>query len=412
MSQSITFFPKDSSFYQGSFRDIDSTMPREYLASLDYTPSGDIAKPGVYKFDDVTEKIASTRRAIEKAKILERKARHSYSPSIAREMAQLERSGALNDSSIEQLTIVQFVHSIIGQLDTANIVTRACTGVPTNSLRGKIPEGGFPSVSVQVDRLSEPKITQSDFGQTEFRIKRNDVHVYISREDRMEAAIDPYSFSTIKGQQQLLQTRELLFIKELENRITQSVVTIADPKQSANSRAPRAETDSAENFLKMTLDHYHKSKNQIKSILINPLDYRAHTSNYFIRNNIKVESPSGWGVVPFAGLENYGVTALISPWMPRYRAYALSGEAAYELNGPKIVDSEYDAKKFADYTPIRDFVGYLIANPARFCEKLQIGSTAPTAYNSSTNMNGLITTNAQIEQILDQQVSVEKSDNP
>ena len=56
-----------------------------------------------------------------------------------------------------------------------------------------------------------------------------------------------------------------------------------------------------------------------------------------------------------------------------------------------IKDQEYDAKKFADYNIVHDFVGYKVVNPVRFGEKLTLTGVTPGTE---------ITTNKQIYALL------------
>ncbi len=386
--------------WSGSIDDIDNARPKDYIATMEFVKaenplfSASLNPEMDFKFTHVAEHVAETKKALAKSKLIHSRGRRGYSASLNREMATLENSAALNDSAIDQTTIVQFVHQIIGKLQNVNVVAKAFTSIPSNRLRGKIPEGAWPDVSVQVDRLSEPQITHSDFGQNEFRIKRNDVHIYISREDRMEAAIDPFSYSTLQGQKQLLQTRDLLALKALSNlEINSTYGTFSDVTAGTTNVVPRANVDSANQFLELITGHFVKYRNNIKYIIMHPQDYRAHQTNYFIRNNIKQEVAKNYGIVPFTGLEEYGIMAILSPWVPRLTLYALSDEGAYELDGPKIVDSDYDVKKFADYTPMRDFVGYIISNPKRFGEKISFPISGVT---SGTE----ITKDSQIEDLL------------
>ena len=83
-------------------------------------------------------------------------------------------------------------------------------------------------------------------------------------------------------------------------------------------------------------------------------------------------------------MEKYGSVAIIRPYVPQGFVYSLTNEGAYELDGPYIVDSEYDAKKFADYNIVHDFIGYKIMNPDRFGEKLKITAT-PGGTEITTN---------------------------
>lgn len=409
VSQSITYFPADKGVYAGAHMDIDSVGPGEYLTSLvedsaknpnwdKISVSGDerslLASQG-YNYERQFAHSTNRIRTIKDAVVRNLKARKEG----RRGMRTME--AAINDSAIEQITIVQFVKDIIGKMEVIANIPKAFTAIQSNNLRGKIPEGAWPDISVQVDRLEEPLITHTDFGQTFFRIKRNDVHIYISREDRMEASIDPYSFSTARAQKQVLQARELLALKELSNITLPSANSaIADPTELKSSAAvvPRAVNDTVGDFLKIITDHYTTYRNWLKHVIINTLDFRAIETNFYVRNNIKVEAaqPIQAGVIPFPGLGNQGIMAHVSPWCPRRNIYFLADEGAYEINGPKVVDTEYDARRFADYTPIRDFVGFLISHPARFAEKRTLTLGGMPAIGMGTE----IKTDSQIEELL------------
>ena len=314
-------------------------------------------------------------------------------------MNMLTRSAALNDSAIHQITIVQFVQQLIGRINSLNVINKAFMRIPSDNLRGKIPEGGAPGVTVQVSRLQEPTITHTDFGQTEYRIKRNDMHLYISREDRMEATLDPLSFSAMQGNQLLMQVRDLMALQALsfspENTETTFPTGTNSIASSGNmSVFPRAQADSSQIFQEIVNNHWLKYRNVLRYIIMNPLDYRYHETNYYSRNKTAANPVSGWGIRPFLGLETWGTTAILTPWAPRNRAYFVGDQGAYELDGPKVVDSEYDAEKFADYFPVRDFVGYLLVNPKRFTTK------------ATLNIEGLttgpeITTNDQIQRLVE-----------
>ena len=377
MVQQITYFPQDGGVYAGGHMAIDEVDHTQYLTTIVEDPTKNSlfsAKfiPAEHKTALFAQKYNWAKQFAETAPGIANVARQVHmrlkAKRDARRYPQIHNfSAALNDSAIEQLTIVQFVKDIIGQMENVTTISKAFSTIQSNNLRGKIPEGAWPDVSIQVDRLSEPLITHTDFGQEFFRIKRNDVHIYISREDRMEASIDPYSFSTARAQKQLLQARDLMALVELST-LTAQTDLIPNPTEakSATTVIPRAVNDTAGDFLKIITNHYTTYRNLLKHVVINNLDFRACQTNFYLRNNIKVEAAQGWGVVPFPGLAEQGIMAHISPWVPRGNVYFLADEGNYEINGPKVVDSEYDARKFADYTPIRDFVGYQISNPGRF----------------------------------------------
>lgn len=297
-------------------------------------------------------------------------------------------TNAVNSDNTNQLTIVQFVNQIIGQLEQPSYIATAFKNIPLDKLRGKIPEMGWPAVNIQVSRLSEPEINYTEFGQTEFAIKRNDVHVYIPREDRMEATIDPFAVSIAQGNIQVRRARELLALKALSG-LTVDGTYGTSPDMRAGTNPPRSTNDLPWYFTNVIVSHFNKYFNYLKYFIWNPLDYRDYLSNYFTYAYGAIQIPEGFGVVPFFGLEKYNAVAIISPYVPTGTVYALANEGAYELDGPYIVDSEYDSKKFADYNIVHDFVGYQIINPLRFGEKI-------TLTNNSAGAGTEITTNKQI----------------
>lgn len=326
----------------------------------------------------------------------EQKAEEEWIPEInqtLQDLYQEYKASIVDSNNTSQLTIVQFVNQIVGNLEQPSFITSAFKNIPLDKLRGKIPEMGWPPVNLQVDRLNEPVIDYAQFGQTEFRIKRNDVHIYISREDRMEATIDPFAVSIQQGNIQIQRARELMALKECSNLVLNGTYgTIPDmAATTSNTAAPRATNDAPSAFVEAIVGHFNTYYNYLKYFIWNPLDYRLYLSNWFTHAYTQVQVPEGFGVVPFFGLEKYGCTAIISPYVPRGFVYSLAQEGAYELDGPKIVDSEYDAKKFADYNIVHDFVGYKIVNPVRFGEKLELAGVTPGVE---------ITTNKQIYALL------------
>lgn len=381
-----TFYPKAQEIWRGANLDIDHNSPKGWVAGLTDYPAEAMAanenywrslgvNPRPYlKFNAVADRYLAQKSAAAEMRSIQQQIRRGVAhPSAYQRMRQL--GAALNDTTIPQITIIPFVQQITGMISMYNVISRAFTHVPANSLRGKIPEGGWPSVSVQVQRMQEPKITHTDFGQTEFRIRRNEVHLYMNKEDRMEATIDPLAFSMSQAQKIMLQVRDLLALKVLSAAPIFDYTTLptgANSISSSSSTAfPRAVADSTAYFLDMQNEQFVHWKNQFKYIVCHPLDYRVHATNYYNRNKTNPNPPPRWGITPFVGLEEFGTVAILSPWVPRQFGYLIADEGAYELDGPKVVDAEYDAKKFADYFPIRDFVGYHLTHSKRFYAKFK-----------------------------------------
>ncbi len=335
-----------------------------------------------YRIDELRPELSAAKKTQLKMEKLQAKSYGQMDANAMRQLAKLKQqySGEVGSDNTNQLTIVQFVNEIVGKLEQPSFITTAFRHIALDRLRGKIPEMGWPAVNLQVKRLSEPEINYTEFGQQEFRIFRNDVHIYIPREDRMEATIDPFTTSVAQGQIQMLRARELLALKELSNLVYLGNGTageLPDFTATGTEGVPHATNDGPKAFVNAMLTHFNTFFNYLKYFIWNPLDYRDYLSNWFSFAYNGVESPEGYGVVPLRGLEKYGAIAIISPYTPQGFVYALTNEGAYELDGPYIVDAEYDAKKFADYNIVHDFIGYKIMNPKRFGEKLKITATPP-----------------------------------
>jgi hypothetical protein len=413
---SLTFFPKSKVAFSGSALDIDNLgYDNEFVASFEtfeVVPKVFSAKkdenleayqaalnPRIgYRIEEVREELSAMKRIqkkIDKVKANSR-GRNQFNASVIGEMQDLQEqyNAVVNGDNTNQLTIVQFVNEIVGKLEQPSYITTAFKHIALDRLRGKIPEMGWPAVTLQVGRLSEPEISNTEFGQLEFRIFRNDIHIYVSREDRMEATIDPYAVSTSQGQIQMLRARELLALKELSTLVYAGDGTygeLPDFTATGTEGVPHATNDGPKAFVNVILSHFNKFFNYVKYFIWNPLDYRDYLSNWFSFAYAQIEAPQGFGVVPMRGLEQYNAVAIISPYVPQGFVYSLTDEGAYELDGPYVVDAEYDAKKFADYNIVHDFIGYAIMHPERFGEKLKI-----TASPSGTE----ITTDLQVYNLL------------
>ncbi len=403
--QSITFFPKSEVAYSGSALDIDNIgMRSEFIASfkrVEKTPkfysallengketanvdkfNADLHSRVRYEIDEVRDELRAIKEVEVKMDELKKRSRGrmQFNASVNNEMASLQNQydAVANGDNIDQVTIVQFVNEITGKLSQASYIATAFKHIALDRLRGKIPEAGWPAVNVQVSRLSEPEIQNTEFGQLEFRIFRNDIPIYISREDRMEATIDPFAVSIAQGREQLYRARELLALKALSTLVYAGDGTygeLPDFAATGTEGVPHATNDGPKAFVNVWQSHFNIWFNEIKYFIFNALDYRDYLSNWFSFAYSQQEAPKGYGVVPMRGMEQWGCIAIISPYVPQGFVYALTSEGAFEFDGPYIVDSEYDAKKFADYNIVHDFIGYAIQHQERFGEKLQITTT-------------------------------------
>ena len=350
--QSLTFFPKSMVAYSGSALDINNIgLQSEFVASFkqvekhtfvysamkksEETANLDelnaLLNPRVgYQIDEVREELSAMKRIETKIGELNKKShgRMQFNASVMDEMASLhdQYDAVANSDNIDQVTIVQFVNEITGKLSQASYIATAFKHIALDRLRGKIPEAGWPAVNIQVSRLSEPEIQNTEFGQIEFRIFRNDIPIYISREDRMEATIDPFAVSIKQGREQLFRARELLALKACSTLVYAGDGTfgeLPDFTATGTEGVPHATNDGPKAFVNVWQSHFNLWFNEIKYFIWNALDYRDYLSNWFSFAYSKQEAPKGYGVVPMRGLEDWGCVAVISPYVPRGFVYAL-----------------------------------------------------------------------------------------
>lgn len=453
MAHQCTYFPKAQAVYAGSYEDISSVMAKDYLASLkpDESYKGLGLKPGLtaprYAEDISTgdiprvferlgeqfernfsliTRVASLRKAWKEG---------SINAMQLNKLNQLSRLADVNDQNIFQITIVQFIDSILGEIENDMVVTRAATHIPLNGLRGKIPEGGWITVDMQVDRMNEPNIQQNQFGQTEVRIKRNDIHMYMAKEDRMEATIDPYAWNLMQAQKNRLQARDLQALVALSGIQTGftsgtgvrynsalNAQVINDPTEQVAGGGvfPRARYDIPGEILDISERHFTKYRNKITRYVMNVNTYRALETNWYAYRDQKPPPPGASGIIDFPGGQAMGIKAIVSWWAPEGILYGLGPRGFYEFDGPMNVDTSFDQAHNADFTSIRDFIGYFIVNSHRYCEKIAVPIAGKNTVAVGAGQGGIteITTFSQVEKMLAQPDDtgsfkiVQQSDNP
>ena len=159
-----TYYPESMELREGWATDIDHSGPymAAYVDHLEETKKAaleyNMAKGRLYdsKIDHTSDALRNRRmNHLERVALRKAFKRGGLAVSQMHRLDQLTRSADLNDSAIYQITIVQFVQQIIGQISSFNVINRAFTRIPADNLRGKIPEGGAPEVTVQVRRLTE-----------------------------------------------------------------------------------------------------------------------------------------------------------------------------------------------------------------------------------------------------------------
>jgi hypothetical protein len=397
MPKQIMYMPEDGSVYRGEFddSDIDGYFGNEqFLAKIEREADakgkihGKItaASPGLQKIAVTMAKLRKLRPYMAGAP----------NPDVAKEYAKLRvqaREAAINDVSTKQLTIVQFVTDMIGLIQNSVTLTQAVTKINSNMLRGKVPEISAPNVQVQVPRLASPHYETTETGQTEYRLKRNEVLLEIPREDQLEQTIDRFPWAIKGGNLQLAQTRELLLLKACAGITSVTPTTIGDAAATTQGVMPRADNDVVGTLANLISSHFTSKRVWLNRFLMSYNSYRFINTNFYARKHDDPKPVTGPGVVPFVGLEQFGARAFLSPWCPDEFIYALGDEGCYELEGPKVVDEEYSMEKFARQHAVRDFVGYLLVNPSRFCAKYKV-----TADGLSTGTE--ITTHQQIATLL------------
>ena len=298
---------------------------------------------------------------------------------------RLSRYADVNSDNIHQATIVRFMRGMIGRLEVRGAASQAPVPIGSPSLRGKVPELGNTTVDFQVDRLFEAVPDNVQFGQTEYQLRRNEKTIWMDKESQLEATINPFQESVMQAERVMLQARDLQALVEFSKMaggesntgVTKILDPIDDGTNAQGLAVPRAGNYSGLEIAKVLQQHFKDFGNSLNRIVINPITYGEFKSNYYARPGLEpMPSPLEQGVVPFVGLD--GLQAYLDPWTPLGYMYAMGAEGSYRIDGPKSMDSDYDMRKFANFHIARDFVGYLLVNEERFCEKMRISGTITT----------------------------------
>ena len=132
--------------------------------------------------------------------------------------------------------------------------------------------------------------------------------------------------------------------------------------------------------------------------------FRAIETNWYALKGKNPPDAGTSGIVDFPGLAGTGIKAYVSWWCPEGIAYGLSSRGFYEFDGPMNVDSSYDQRRHADFLSIRDYVGYFVINPHRYCEKVAIPISGVNTVAAGGSAGGVdeLTSFAEVEQMLSQ----------
>lgn len=421
-----TFFPKSRLVYAGDYTEIDQVpVRRDYLAALAPDTSvkdlglkagltmgeRDLREPTTDGIPRVIERLGERFERSSKAVVMVAALRRAYkegtiTPMHLRRLEELERTADVNDGNIFQITIVQFIDSILGEIENDIIVTRAPFAIPLNGLRGKIPEGGWFGVDMQVDRLSEPNIQQNKFGQAEVRIKRNDIHMLMSREDRMEASIDPQAWNTMQSQANRMQARDLQALVALEGIQTSftsaaggieynsalNARVIDDPTENITGGGvfPRAKNDVPGQVQTILKAHFDRYRNRPYRIICGLDTFRALHTNWYSYRGQKPPEAGEYGIQPFPGLGPLGIKAYVSWFAPEGVLYCVGRRGFYEFDGPMSVETSYTQRKYADFTSVRDFIGYFVMNSHRYCEKIVVPLDGINTVAAGSSAGGIV----------------------
>ena len=382
----ITYFPDSGDFYRTASDYRQKAIQRQnYLASTAPMPEGTReASAKDWKFRNASAQVAETVTAQERLREIAKEERFASDPEeigrLAAERAYIVRSAAVNDTNAHQLTRIQFVRGIIGQIMNYLVAAKGYETINTPSLLGSIPEAGVADGNMQVEKLSRLVPSTTEFGGTDFRVRRNEVMVYLPKVTAFESNIPPWPKMVAGAAKQLAAYREVhavMTLSKLGNLNGGSSVTvIANPLTSTANVVPNADNDTIGDIIDKIQDHALAQRNDITKIWCNPVTLRQIEINWFAKKSLDHTAPKGPGVFPFPGLDNYGVTAYSGYYVPKGRLYFGADEGFYELNGPKDIDEEYSALQYANLHISRDFIGYLAMNPGRYGFKATVGTAA------------------------------------
>ena len=151
---------------------------------------------------------------------------------------------------------------------------------------------------------------------------------------------------------------------------------IPDPTENIVSGFPAAENNSKVFYENLFAKFWTKTRGQIDSIVMNPVDFAKYESNFYTHGFQGYNDVSDWGVLQFPGFKRR-IKVAVSPFAPQNEIYFFNSRFVFTGEGPMVTESWAKPEANSDAGAYRDYVDIRIFNKFRAGFKGKIVGTNP-----------------------------------
>jgi hypothetical protein len=282
---------------------------------------------------------------------------------------------AIGDTSIDHINAFTLTNNLIGTPDEWYSLEQMTRTMNVSSLNQRIPERDAFKAQLEVQPLQDLDFTNVKYGEDHFDLKYNAAPIFHPTEDRMKGIIDPLNVDLTESQRALREARDGLALLELTKLTAGSGLSDMEEKNTGGSHVANPKRE----IVGKIRAHWKSTQSRINWTAWNPVDFERYESNSHIENgDIKHDAAMG-GVVPLPKIP--GVMAAVDPLVPLGTVYFVSSDAFLKGVGPLQTEQWRRPESNSDYGVVRDYVQFLLMNPARygFKEVIDLTTSGDTA---------------------------------
>jgi hypothetical protein len=343
---------------------MSDTVMHTYWPKNGSVYSGDQSNINLESYDPSYAKLGSIRKVDGKSY----KAR--LNASLSRQLyARNKFNAAINESSIDHINAFPLLRELVGAPAEVYFIEEAARTINVPSLNARIPERDAFKPQIGVQPLQEVDFTQVKYGEDNFDLKYNAAPFFHPSEDRLRGVIDPMNIDMQESQRALREGREILALFEL-TKLTDSGTDIADMEASTGGTHDNNPKTQITGIIR---SHWKANQSILNWTFWNPVDYQRYETNDRVHAFQAGKDVSPSGVQPFTGIP--GLMAVIDPLIPLGNVYFVDNQAFLKGVGPLQTEQWRRPENNADLGIARDYVQFLMMNPARYGLRTQIDLT-------------------------------------
>ncbi|MCH9657203.1 hypothetical protein K0U27_00675 [archaeon] len=336
----FTYWPKNGSLYAGDKSNIDLSQHDPTTAKL-----GSIRKVG-------KEFVAKMNPSLNRAYA----AHKSY-------------NAAINDTSIDHINAFTLSSELVGVPDEWFSLEAMTREINVSSLNQRIPERDAFKAQLGVKPLEEVDFTQVKYGEDHFDLTYNAAPFFHPSEDLLKGVLDPMNVDLSESQRALREARDGLALLELTKLTAGTDLKDMELKNTGGSHVNNPKRE----IVGKIRQHWKATQTRINWTAWNPVDFERYESNTHIENGDVKHDAAMQGVVPLPKVP--GVMAAVDPLVPLGNVYFVSSQAFLKGVGPMQTEQWRRPENNADLGIVRDYVQFLLMNPARYGFKAEIDLT-------------------------------------